>query len=184
MTTYTNPTSIPPKYWGDSEVIYLPQWQRYDSNGNLEPLVNSAGGLFPKPIVKPVSIGIIHVEMWKEPYPDSQFKNEINATNADTWRGWEPGQAWISRVLAQREETNGYQDVAKLHYVIRCSEFGWDNDFIQMGYWHDDNGAKQSFQTQDGVPYVGTLSASGSDGGPVIAGDLLHRRINFAALGF
>ena len=175
-----NPTTIPFKYWRDSEVIYLPHWRRYNGT-TLEPLVNSADGLFPKPIVKPVAIGVLHFSVWKT-YTDADYKNELNATNSDAWREWEPGQAWVSRIITEDEEVNGVA-TTRVDYIIRCTEFGWDNDMIQMGYFHKDGTDETAFTTSDGIPYIGTLDAAGAKGAAENADDMLKRRIAFGSLG-
>lgn len=129
----TDPTTIQPDVYWDSEVVYMPHWQRFNGT-TLEPLLNSASGIFPKPVVQAVCIPICHIIQWKT-LSDAERKDQANATNNTTWHSWEPGQAWVSRIIDESEEVNE-SNTQRVHYVVKCCEFGWDNTFPQMGYFH------------------------------------------------
>lgn len=162
----------------------MPHWQKFNGT-SLEPMVNSANGIFPKPIVQQVSISICHILVWKE-LTDADRRSQTNATNSGSWHGWDAGQAWISRIIDEEEEING-KETQRVHYIVRCNEFGWDNQFIQMGYFHkNDEGKKESFQTEDGIAYIGLLDSGGGEtDSPVVSEDRLKRRIDFSsALGY
>lgn len=175
------PTALPePTVWRDSEVIYMPHWVEHD---NSTMIVNSAGGVYPKPIVEPVAIGVIHGVVHFSSYSDSRFKQELNTTNSGSWRGWDAGQAWISRIVTEEVTINGNTDAVKVHYQIRCNEFGWNHRIPQMGYFHLSGGQRQVFEEG-----IGLLSSGGGElpvGGTPVDSDIqVKRRINFSTLGF
>lgn len=163
----------------DSEVIYLPHWKDY----NGTPLLTTAGGLYPKPIVKPVAVGIIHVEFWQPSYTDAQYVSQLNATNSGAWKGWPAGQAWISRILTHDEKIED-TDGVWMHYIVRCCELGWDQDFPSMGYYYVTGGDKTAFTTIDGFAYIGQHDAAGDNGEPTayFQEEQLKRRISFSFL--
>lgn len=173
-------TTFAVKVWRDSEVVYMPHW--LESDGSTV-IMNSADGAFPKPIVEPIAIGVIHGIKWVSSYSDGEFKTQINATNSDGWRGWSAGQAWISRILTEEENIND-EDVIKVHYIIRCNEFGWNAHIAQMGYFYKDAGNKAIFDEG-----IGLLDGSGNElalGSPAVDADIqVKRRISFGStLGF
>lgn len=179
-----DPTAIETRVYRDGEIIYWPHWQSIDGESK-EPIVNPAGGILPKPMVEPLAVGIIHGHKWVSAYSDAQYKNQLNATNADGWRSWGVGQAWISRIITANEERDGVS-VVHIHYIIRCNEYGWKSTMPWMGYFYDDAGDKKAFLTQDDVPYIGLLDAGGAETFTPVISDLdLKRQISFASeLGF
>lgn len=172
--------NIPIKVWKDSEVVYMPLWK--DVNDN--PIQNSASMPYPKPIIEPVSVGIIHCELYKSGYTDDDYATELNAVNLAAWRGFEAECAWVSRIIVEPDLSASSGDVVKLHYIVRCCEHGWQLQIPDFGYVYDDSGLKAF--TADGVPYIGKLDQSGG----VETGDMLinkhetKRKIAFSSLGF
>ena len=175
------PTSLPsPVVYRDAEVVYMPQWVLSDGSTYIK---NSAGGLHPKPIIEPVAIGIIHGVVYKETYSDASYKNEINATNSGGWKSWGAGQAWVSRIITQEVEVNNIE-AQRVHYIIRCCEYGWENNTPQSGFfWLDDDGYKIPFDEGAGL-----LDGNGKPltpgNNPVPSELQVKRRINFSSLGF
>lgn len=126
----TSPHLLPTIVYRDAEVVYMPRWVEQDGTTVIK---NLASKVFPKPHVHPVSVGIIHGIRYPLTYTDTQYQNEIDATNSENWRGWAPGQAWVSRVLTEDDEVNNIPCV-KVHYIIRCCRYGWDIDMPSMGF--------------------------------------------------
>ena len=182
MTTApsTDPATYNVTILRDAEIIPWPHWRNHA--GTL--IVNTAGGIFPKPIVEDISIGIIHAYKWVTELSDEDYKEQLNATNSSTWREWGPGQAWISRIIERPDNINDNSAV-KLHYIIRCNEYGWDVEMPQMGYFYYDGANKKAFSV-DGVPYIGLLDGSGDKTDTATSASIqIKRRINFATvLGF
>lgn len=174
-----------PKVWRDAEVIYAPVWREHDGT---TPIQNSAEAPYPKQVIEPVSVGVIHCIAYKA-YTDAHYKNQLNATNAAAWRGWEPGQAWVSRIITNDDlSVGGATNVSEVHYIVRCLETGWDALFADIGYVYIDASSYKPFLA-DGQPYLGKLDGAG--GQQAVASDLvinehqIKRRINFASeLGF
>ena len=178
--TVPNPATLQKVVTKDAEVIYWPHWKHYNS-GSLEPIVNPAGGILPKPMVEPMSIGIIHVEFWGA-LSDAAWAEQINSMNSDTWKGFGPGQCWISRILEVIENRNGY-DTKKLHYIVRCNKFGWKTGMPWMGYFYDDAGSKKAFKTTDSVPYIGFLDAGGDQTFTPVISDLdIKNELSFTSI--
>lgn len=163
----------------DAEVVYMPHWLKSDGTTVIK---NSAGGTFPKPIVEPISIGVIHGFVELATYTDATYKSQLNACNSDTWKSWAPGQAWISRILTEDVEVNGTTGV-RVHYIIRCNEFGWNSQIPQFGYYYLDGTDKVPFEEG-----IGLLDASGQElapSAPAVNADIqIKRRIAFSSLGF
>lgn len=178
----TPPASNPPIVYRDAEIVYAPHWDKFNGT-SLEPLINSANGAFPKPIVEVMSIGIIHGIKWVNSYSNTEYKTQLNATNNATWRDWDAGQAWISRIITEDEEVNGVSCV-KVHYIVRCNEFGWNTRIHDMGYFYIDGADKKAFLTVDDVPYIGLLDAGAETSTPVASDKQIKRRIDFTVLGF
>lgn len=182
------PWTYPPIVSRDSEEIWWPHWQRYDGSNNLEPLTNSANGLFPKPRVKPISIGVILISMYKQTYTDADYYNQNNTLNNATWRSWPAGHAWIARILTEDVKENDY-DCVKVDYVVKCNKLGWDKDFLQCGYYYLSGLDRKHFLTDDldPIPYIGLLDASGGElgvgGTAVVADDKSKVWIDFTSLG-
>lgn len=148
-----DPVSFEPIVEYDSEVIYMPHWKDAQGTG----LKNSANAPFPKPIVEPISIGIVHVWKWEETFSGAIQKARLNKVNSGTWDGWGQDEAWVSRIIARLEEENGFQRWL-VHYIIKCNEQGWRTNMPHMGYFFRDGGEDKAFKTEDGFQYVGFLN--------------------------
>jgi len=96
-----NPKDFDPVVTYDSEVVYWPMWKKTDGTG----IKNGAGAPFPKPIVEPISIGIVHVFKWVDAWGGSLLKQQLNKTNDGMWNGYAEDQAWISRITARRSKS-------------------------------------------------------------------------------
>ena len=173
------PTSLPsPVVYKDAEIVHMPHWLESDGTTVIK---NSAGGIFPKPIVEPISIGIIHGIIYKQEYTDAEYVTQLNATNNSAWRGWGEGKAWVSRILVEDTTVNQIS-AKKVHYIVRCCEFGWNSNMPQMGHFYSDSG-KQAF-----TGGIGLLAADGtelsSEDDPVNSDIEIKRRIAFNSLGF
>lgn len=175
-------TNNPPNVYDDGEIIYWPHWQYFDG-ATKKAILNSADGIFPKPIVEPISIHIYHIEKFVTSMTDAQLKEQYNACNSDTWKAWEPGQAWISRIRRKKAQVNG-QNGLWVHYIIRCNEFGWDTNIPNMGYFYKNGSTKTSFSSE-GLGPIGYLK---SDGNKAVAptevsmsNKQIKRRINFTS---
>jgi len=168
-----------PFSYRDSEVVYMPHWLESDGTTVIK---NSAGGTFPKPVVEPMSLGVIHGFVELPTYDDATYKSQLNACNSDAWRDWEPGQAWISRILTENVEVNGIPGI-KIHYIIRCNEFGWNSHIPQFGYYYKDGFTKVPFS--EGMGYLAADGTELAIGSPAVDADIqIKRRIAFAGLGF
>lgn len=152
-----DPVNLPPTVEYDSEVIYMPHWK--DVNG--DPIMNFADAPFPKPIVEPISIGIVHIWKWEAGFSGSTLKSRLNKTNSGSWNGWATDQAWVSRITAREENENDFDDRWLVHYIIKCNEYGWKTLIPHMGYFYLDGADKKAFQTVDEFQYIGFLDGFG-----------------------
>ncbi len=163
----------------DSEVVYMPHWLQSDGTTVIK---NSAGGTFPKPVVEPISIGVIHGFVELATYSDATYKSQLNACNSDTWRGWSAGQAWISRILTENIEVNGTSG-QRIHYIVRCNEFGWNAHIPQFGYYYLDGTTKVPFE--EGMGYLDASGLELTPGSAAVDANIqIKRRIAFSGLGF
>lgn len=173
------PTALPdPVVYKDAEIVHMPHWLESDGTTVIK---NSAGGIFPKPIVEPISIGIIHGIIHKSTYSDTEYATQLNAINNGNWRGWATGKAWVSRILVEDTTVNN-NNAKRVHYIVRCCEYGWNTTIPQMGHFYNDSG-KKAF-----VGGIGLLSSDGtelaSEDDPVISDIEIKRPIAFSTLGF
>ena len=188
MTTPTvtlpSPSAFPVEYEEDSEIVYFPHWQYWSSSTAKANLVNVNGGTFGKPIVEPISIGIVHVIAYDTNWTPAKYKNQLNACNSDAWRSWEPGEAWISRILTNKTEINGVA-CTRVHRIIRCNEYSWNTGQLEMGYAYrsgtdtipfSDEGIPLGLLRSDGNKATTTTDAARSD-------KQIKRRISFSGLG-
>ena len=174
----TDPVSFAPIVEYDAEVIYMPHWK--DASGAA--IKNTADAPFPKPIVEPISIGIVHIWKWEASYTGATHKARLNKTNSGSWNGYAQDEAWVSRITAKEEEENGYQRWL-VHYIIKCNPFGWKTLIPHMGYFYDD-GDKKGFQTSDGFQYIGFLDGSGNETtSPVTSDFIIKGRTSFSFTG-
>ncbi len=182
----TSPTTFVPEYFEDAEVIYWPHWEYWnpDDSAKLK-FVNSAGGTFGKPVVEPLSVGIVHVKMYETGWTPTKYKQQLNACNSGTWRNWESGQAWISRIITELTDINGVS-CHYIHRIIRCNEYGWNTGQLEMGYFYNDGVDIKPF-SDEGIP-LGLLTSSGDKAtgasDVAITDKRIKRRIDFGALGF
>ena len=163
------------KISGTSEKLWLPVEEEF--NGTL--ITNSAGMTFPKPNHELHSVAVYHITEFKG-YSDTDFRNQINALNQDTWNTWQPYQAWISEIHWGYETTIGNDTGFIVHYVVRCTDRnkGWRFTHHDTGFAYNDGSEITAF---DG--YIGNLNGAGGDGAG--AATLLQfdtkKRINFGA---
>ncbi len=175
-----------PEYFEDAEIIYWPHWEYWDSGDSSKlKLVNSAGGTFGKPIVEPLSVGIVHVKMYETGWSAAKYKSQLNACNNDSWRSWPAGQAWISRIITEEAQVNG-TNCHSVHRIIRCNEYGWNTGQLEMGYFYKEGGDIKPF-SDDGIP-LGLLKTNGdkatSASDVAMTDKRIKRRISFGGLGF
>lgn len=124
-----DPSLLPAIITRDAEIVYAPHWFQADGT---TPIKNSDDKPFPKIIEEQTSVAVIHAIKHKLFYTDAEYHNELNAINIDAWRFWEPGQAWISRILTEDTKVNEI-NCTKIHYIIRCSRLGYNVHIPQMG---------------------------------------------------
>lgn len=174
-----DPTTLGFEFYRTSEIIYMPVWKDHAGNATI---INTAKGLYPKPIVEPVSVGIYKCTKWDTNYSDSDFSTELNATNSDTWRGWTARKAWISSIETRPDDV---QEISctRVDYTIRCLEYGWDAIFPDCGYFYKTGSDYKTFVDTDGAPYLGKLNGSGDKAtmtaNPTINTHQIKRAINF-----
>ena len=183
-TALPNPSTFPVEYDEDGEIIYFPHWQYWDTNTTKANLVNVNGGTFGKPVVEPMSIGIVHVVSYDTSWTEAKFKNQNNACNSDVWRDWQPGEAWISRIITSKTEINGVA-CTRVHRIVRCNEFGWNTQQLEMGYFYMSGTTTVPF-SDEGIP-LGMLQANGdraTSASNVARSDKpIKRRISFSGIG-
>lgn len=173
------------KIWRDSEVVYAPHWK--DTSNVV--LANSARAPYPTKIIEPLAVGIIHAIKYSTTYSDTDYATELNAVNSVAWRGWQPGQAWVSRIVTEEDmEINGTTGVTQVHYIVRLSEIGWQLSIADLSAVYVASGAFRPFLA-DGSPYLGKLDGSGAQravgSDMVMRSHNIKRTINFASvLGF
>jgi hypothetical protein len=152
----TDPVTFAPIVEYDSEIIYWPHWKREDGT----PIANSAGAPFPKPIVEPLSIGIVHIWKWEENFSGAIQKSRLNKVNSGSWNGWGQDEAWVSRITARLEEENGMMRWM-VHYIIKCNPYKWTTNIPHIGYFYKQGNNLKAFQTEDEFQYVGFLDSNG-----------------------
>lgn len=152
----TNPTTFDPIVEYDSEIIYWPHWK--DAAGN--PIKNSAGAPFPKPVIEPLSIGIVHIWKWESVWNGALMKARLNKTNSGTWNGYAQDEAWVSRITARQEEENS-GDYWLIHYIVKCNPYKWTTGIPNIGYFYKDGSDNKAFTTVDEFQYIGFLDDSG-----------------------
>jgi hypothetical protein len=155
--TLPDVASLPSKVRRSTEKIWLPVWRAW----NGDPAVNAAGLLPVMPIYEPVSLAIYHITKFKT-YSDSEFKNELNALNSDTWKSFTANQCWISEIHTNGTETKGSSTGEDVHYVVRCIDRtdGWKAIIPNTGYTYKDGTSLKSFISATGQPYIGNLVTS------------------------
>lgn len=150
--------------WRTSEKIWYPVWKENDGT-----VITNEAGLIPvKPLFELVAIAVYHIVKFYETaaYSEATYKAQLNAVNSDTWRSWDPAQAWMSEIHVSHEKTLGSGTAAKtgyeVHYVVRCIDRtdGWKVEHPNAGWAYKDSGNYSAFEG-----FIGNLDGSGEDAG-------------------
>lgn len=153
-----SPTLEEPYVYRRTETMWLPVWKDRDDS----PLVSSTDLPLIKPMYEPFAVLCIHGIVYKDSFKDSDIAGLVDRVNADTWRGWGAGKAWISEINTDPENVNN-QDVEKVHYVVRCLDRKWSSFAPDIGYQYKSGSSIASFLTTGGVPYIGKLDSDGGE---------------------
>lgn len=147
------------KHWRSSEKVWLPVWK--DSQDR--PIMNKAKQLPIKPYHDIFSVGVYHFIVFKQ-LPDAAYKSQLNSTNINEWRSWQPGQAWISEIHTSGVMQIGSGTGEQVHYVIRCIDKpnGWSFEHPNVGYLYKDGVEYKAFvDDTETIAYIGKLTPGG-----------------------
>lgn len=183
MPTTPNSASYVTDFTRDSEIWFLPVWK--DKDGTV--IQNTAKGPYPKPLIAPMSVGVIRATVRKSTYTDTNYRDQLNATNSGDWRQWTAGQAWIGRILT-KDVNEGGSSLVEVKYTVYCTKLGWKEIAPQLGYYYKDGSNAKVFVDADSLPYLGCLDNSG--GKLAVSSDMILKEwsikdpIDFSVLGF
>ncbi len=178
-----DPATQDPLVEVESTTIWYPAWK--DNTG--DPIADSAKQLPMKPYYRATAVPTYVATFYKTTLDDSFIRDMTDAINADTWRGWAAGEAWVGSLEANPVDTD-YGNRWKYEVGVRCMLGGWVTAIPDAGYSYKSGTGLKHFETIDGELIWGKLDGSG---GPLGVDDDMQiinfycpHETDFTALGF